>query len=66
MSNEIEQLRKQLERAANTVPYEVQNGSIQLTRQWMNHQRNAVKVLAKKRPTETELLSAINSLCVLT
>ena len=66
MSNEIEQLRKQLQRAANVVPYEVQNGSIQLTRQWMINQKNAIKILAKKRPTETELLSAINSLYVLT
>ena len=66
MNNEIEQLRKQLQRAANVVPYEVQNGSIQLTRQWMINQKNAIKILAKKRPTETELLSAINSLYVLT
>ncbi len=66
MSDEIDQLRKQLQRAANVVPYEVQNGSIQLTRQWMINQKNAMKVLSKKRPTETELLSAINSLYVLT
>ena len=66
MKDEIEVLKQRLKEAATKVPYEVQNGSIQLTRSWMENQAKAMKVLSKKRPSEVELLSAINSLSVLT
>jgi len=64
MSNHIESLKKELQIATTKVPYEVQNGSVQLTREWMNRQKKAVQLLAKKNPSEFNLIAAINSLVI--
>ena len=59
---ELETLRAQLQSATVRVPYEVQNGSIQLTRAWLKTQKAAIKTLKKKTASPSELRAAMNCL----
>ena len=58
----VERLRVQIQRAANTVPQEVINGSIQRTQQWLKARDLALKLSKKPGVTSAQLMGALNTL----
>lgn len=51
-----------LSKLVNKVPESVKSGSVQATRNWMEHQSKGRKVLAKKTSSRQDLQSAISQL----
>lgn len=58
----IDRLIFQIERAANLVPLDVANGSIQRTRQWLEARDKALKLTKKPGVTAAQLLGALYTL----
>lgn len=58
----VERLRVQIQRAANTVPQDVINGSIQRTQQWLKARDLALKLSKKPGVTSAQLMGALNTL----
>lgn len=52
----------QIQRAANTVPQDVINGSVQRTRQWLKARDLALKLTKKPGVTSAQLMGALNTL----
>lgn len=55
-------LVSQIQRAANTVPQDVVNGSIQRTREWLKARDAALKLSKKPGVTSAQLMGALNTL----
>ena len=60
--NTREIYKKRLEAQINKVPYRIQNGSIQATREWMKNRDAAAKLLKKPGATVTQLMTALQSI----
>ncbi len=56
------QLSQQLMGLCHKVPQSLANGSINITRNWLDAQKKAMTVLKKKTSSISEIESAINSM----
>ena len=57
-----ERLKSQIRTAANTVPQDVVNGSVQRTREWLKARDAALKLTKKPGVTSAQLMGALNTL----
>lgn len=55
-------LKIQIAAAANNVPQDVINGSIQRTREWLKARDSALKLTKKPGVTSAQLMGALNTL----
>lgn len=58
----LKRLRVQIQRASNTVPQDVINGSVQRTRDWLKARDSALKLCKKPGVTSAQLMGALNTL----
>lgn len=58
----LERLREQIQSAANSVPQDVINGSIQRTQQWLKARDLALKLTRKPGVTPAQLMGALTTL----